>query len=262
MVVLITGASGGLGRVLGATLLREGMTVYGTARAPDGLDAPFPLLAMEVTDAASVAGCVEEVLRREGRIDVVVNCVNRMIIGGFEEQTPEEVRALYDTNVFGVLRVCQAVLPTLRKQGRGTIVNMSSLGGLLAVPTMSAYTSAKFALEALSEALYHEVKREGIDVVIMQPVAMAMDRPTTGDHLAVVAGARPGSPSFDMLERMARDTAASKLTPERVARKIHEVITRKDKPLRVPMDRARAVSLLKRLAPQSLIDRLLRGLLE
>ena len=73
MVVLITGASGGLGRVLGATLLREGMTVYGTARAPDGLDAPFPLLAMEVTDAASVAGCVEEVLRREGRIDVVVN---------------------------------------------------------------------------------------------------------------------------------------------------------------------------------------------
>ena len=73
MVVLITGASGGLGRVLGATLLREGMTVYGTARAPDGLDAPFPLLAMEVTDAASVAGCVEEVLRREGRIEEVAH---------------------------------------------------------------------------------------------------------------------------------------------------------------------------------------------
>ena len=182
-------------------------------------------------------------------------------IGGVEETSIDEVRALYETNVFGALRVCRAVLPTMRRQGSGTIVNMSSLGGLLAVPYMSAYTSAKFALEALSEALYHEVKPHGIDVVIMQPVAMAMDRPATGAHLRTVEKIAPDSFSHAMVARMAKDTAASKLTPEVVAAKILEVVTREKKPLRVPMDRARAVGLLKRLAPQSLIDRLIGGLL-
>ncbi len=263
MVVLVTGASGGLGSVLGRTLVERGMTVYGTMRQPAGTeqDPPFPMLAMDVTDAGSVTRCVDQLLQRERRIDVVVNCVNRMFIGSVEEESVEEVRSLYETNVFGVLRVCKAVLPGMREQGRGTIVNMSSLGGLLAVPYMSAYTSAKFALEAMSEALYHEMKPHGIDVVIMQPVAMAMDRPATGAHLDVVAGAGPGSFSHKMVERMARDTAASKLTPEQVAEKIHDVITREKKPLRVPMDRARALGLVKRLAPQPVIDRLMKGLL-
>jgi NAD(P)-dependent dehydrogenase (short-subunit alcohol dehydrogenase family) len=140
MVVLITGASGGLGSVLGASLAAEGMAVYGTMRDPAGAAQAlsFPMLPLEVTDAASVKRCVEEVLRREGRIDAVVNCVNQMIIGSVEEQTLEEVQALYDTNVFGVLRVCKAVVPVMREQCGGTIVNMSSLGGLLAVPYMSA----------------------------------------------------------------------------------------------------------------------------
>jgi short-subunit dehydrogenase len=170
MVVLITGASGGFGRVLGTTLSGKGLKVCGTMRHPEGQekDYPFTILPMEVTDSDSVEKCVGEVLRREGRIDVLINCVNQMIIGSVEEETVEEVRSLYDTNVFGVLRVCKQVIPAMRKQGRGLIVNMSSLGGLLAVPYMSAYTSAKFALEALSEALYHEVKRYDIDVVIMR----------------------------------------------------------------------------------------------
>jgi short-subunit dehydrogenase len=263
MVVLVTGASGGLGRVLAETFANAGMTVYGTMRDPAGgkQDPPCTMLPMEVTDPASVERCVDEVLRREGRIDVLVNCVNQMIIGSAEEQTVEEVQSLYDTNVFGVMRVCKQVVPVMRQQGKGTIVNMSSLGGLLAVPYMSAYTSAKFALEAFSEALYHELKPLGIDVVIMQPVAMAMDRPATGAHLRIVENVTPESLSHAMVARMARDTAASKLTPEAVAAKILQVVTRDKKPLRVPMDRARVVTLLKRLAPQSVIDRLIGGLL-
>jgi short-subunit dehydrogenase len=263
MVVLITGASGGFGSVLAATLASRGMTVYGTMRDPSALEPapPFPMLPMEITDSDSVARCVDQVIEREGRIDAVVNCVNRMFIGSVEEASVDEVQALYDSNVFGALRVCKAVLPAMRAQGGGTIVNMSSLGGLLAVPYMSAYTSAKFALEAMSEALYHEVKPLGIDVVIVQPVAMAMDRPATGAHLEVVAGAGPDSRSHKMLERMTRDTAASKLTPEQVADKIHDLLTRPKKPLRVPMDKARAVGVLKRLAPQAVIDRLVGGLL-
>jgi short-subunit dehydrogenase len=263
MVVLITGASGGLGKVLGATLVQRGMTVYGTMRNPDAGEHgyPFTMLPLEVTDPASVEKCVNELLAREGRIDVLINCVNRMIIGSVEEETVEEVQALYDTNVFGVMRVCKQVIPVMRTQEKGTIVNMSSLGGLVAVPYMSAYTSAKFALEAFSEALYHEMKPDRIDVVIMQPVAMRMDRPATGAHLETVANVAPDSFSHRMVDRMARDTAASKLTPEIVSDRIYSVITREKKPLRVPMDRARAVTLIKRLAPQSVIDRMIGGLI-
>lgn len=263
-VVLITGASGGFGQVLGRLLVEKGMRVYGTMREPAGRESEFgfPMLAMEVTDPGSVEKCVAGLLEREGRIDVVVNCVNQMIIGSVEEQTVEEVRALYDTNVFGVMRVCQQVIPAMRRQGGGTIVNMSSLGGLLAVPLMSAYTSAKFALEAFSEALYHEVKPDGIAVVIMQPVAMHMDRPATGAHLRLVEGVAPESRSHRMLERMTKDTEASKLLPETVAAKVYEVIGARKKPLRVPLDRARPLGLVKRLAPQSVIDRLIAGLLK
>jgi short-subunit dehydrogenase len=263
MVVLITGASGGFGTVLGTTLVSHGMTVYGTMRDPKGReqDFPFPVLPMEVTDSRSVAACIGELVDREGRIDVVVNCVNQMVIGSVEEETVDEVRALYDINVFGVMRVCKQLIPVMRKQGGGTIVNMSSLGGLLAVPYMSAYTSAKFALEAFSEALYHEVKAEGIEVVIMQPVAMKMDRPATGAHLELVKNVAAGSRSHAMLARMTKDTAASKLTPEAVAAKVYEVITSKKKPLRVPMDRAKVLGVVKRLAPQFVIDRMIGGLL-
>jgi NAD(P)-dependent dehydrogenase (short-subunit alcohol dehydrogenase family) len=241
MVVLISGASGGFGAVLGSTLASHGMTVYGTMRDPSGRerDFPFPVLPLEVTDSGSVAACIEALVAREGRIDAVVNCVNRMIIGSVEEQTVDEVRALYDINVFGVMRVCQQLIPLMRKQGGGTIVNMSSLGGLLAVPYMSAYTSAKFALEAFSEALYHEVKPAGIDVVIMQPVAMKLERPATGAHLELVENVAADSRSHAMLARMTSDK----------------------KPLRVPMDRAKALGVVKRLAPQAVIDRLIGGLL-
>jgi short-subunit dehydrogenase len=240
------------------------MAVYGTMRKPEGKENeyPFPMLAMEATDTASVDQAIQRVIDKEGRIDVVVNCINDMIIGSTEEETVEEVESLYNTNVFGVLRVCKAVLPQMRKQRGGTIINMSSLGGLLAVPYMGAYTSAKFALEALSEALYHEVKKDGINVVIMQPVAMYMDRPATGEHLHTVENVADDSFTHKMVKVMARDTAASKLTPEIVSEKISQVIHAKKKPLRVPMDKAKAISVLKRVAPQALINKLIGGLLE
>lgn len=263
MIVLIAGASGGFGSVLAKLLASEGMTVYGTSRNPSGESGVdgLTMLPMQITDTQSVDNCVAQIMEREGRIDVVVNCVNEMFIGSYEEQSAEEVTALYDTNVIGALRLYQAVLPAMRKQGAGTIISMSSLGGVLAVPYMSAYTSAKFALEAMSEALYHEIRGSGIDIVIMQPVAMHMDRPATGAHLHTVANVAAGSTSERMVKMMARDTAASKLTPEMVAKRVLEVIRSKKKPLRVPMDRAKPLTLVKRLAPQFVIDRLLAGMM-
>jgi short-subunit dehydrogenase len=261
MIVLITGASGGLGEVLGATLVAKGMTVYGTMRNPaDTGSYPFTALPMEVNDDDSVSACIAEVVRREGRLDAVINCVNSMIIGSVEETSVPEVEELYRVNVFGVMRICKAVIPQMRQQGSGTIINMSSLGGLLAVPLMSSYTSAKFALEAFSEALYHEVKPDNIDVVIMQPVAMNMDRPATGHHLGLASGVTEGSVSHRMVKRMAKDTAASKLTPKIVSEKIYAILISEKKPLKVPMDKAKALTILKRFAPQSVIHKMVNGL--
>jgi short-subunit dehydrogenase len=244
-------------------LAEKGMTVYGTTRNPEArqADFPFPLLKIDVTSDDSVAACVDELVTKEGRIDVLINCANEMFIGSVEEATVNEVMGLYDTNVFGVMRLCKQVAPVMQRQGGGTIVNMSSLGGMLAVPYMSAYTSAKFALEAFSEALYHEMKPHNIRVVIMQPVAMNMDRPATGHHLRMVDNVSKDSLSHKMVKRMAKDTVASKLTPQMVSQKILEVLESDTKTLRVPMDKARAIAVLKRLAPQSLIDKMVGGLL-
>jgi len=262
MVILITGATGGLGSVLAETLVTKGMTVYGTTRHPAGREAEFsfPLLPLDVSSGASVAACIDELVEREGRIDAVINCVNEMFIGSVEETTVEEVKVLYETNVFGVMRLCRQVVPVMRAQGGGTIINMSSLGGLLAVPYMSSYTSAKFALEAFSEALRGEIKSDNISVVVMQPVAMHMDRPATGQHLRAVANVAENSVSHRMIKRMAKDTETSKLTPHRVAEKIADILTSTEKPFRVPMDRAKAVTIIKRPAPQSFIDKVIGGL--
>ena len=264
MVVLITGATGGLGQVLGNLLVQKGETVYGTSRKPGANQAGsvIPLLELDVFSQESVDACIDELVSREGRIDVLINCVNEMIIGSVEEADVAEVEALYNTNVFGVMRLCKSIARVMKEQGSGTVVNMSSLGGLLAVPYMSSYTSAKFALEAFSEAFYQEMKPFNIDVVIMQPVAMYMDRPATGHHLRTVAGVADDSLTHKMVNRMAKDTAASKLTPEIVSEKIYQVITADKKPLRVPMDKARAITLVKRFAPQSLIDKLVGGLVK
>jgi len=243
-------------------LVEKGMTVYGTTRHPEDRenDFPFPLLKIDVTSDDSVAACVDALVEKEGRIDVMINCVNEMFIGSVEEATVEEVMGLYDTNVFGVMRLCKQVAPVMQRQGGGTIVNMSSLGGLLAVPYMSSYTSAKFALEAFSEAFYQEMKPHNVSVVIMQPVAMYMDRPAIGHHLRTVENVAENSLSHKMVRRMAKDTAASKLTPEMVSQKILDIIESDKKPLRVPMDKARAISMIKRFAPQSLIDKMVGGL--
>ncbi len=262
MKVLITGATGGFGRILADFLLRQGLQVVGTSRHPDRHECSFPLYPLDVSDDTFVAEGIQYILSREERIDVLVNCVNELVIASTEEHRVADLCALYQTNVFGVMRVSKAILPAFRRQQSGLIINMSSLGGLLAVPYFGAYTSAKFALEALTEALYHELRDEPIDVVIMQPVAMYMERPATGSHLRVADGVAADSFSHNVVNMMARDTASSKLKPERVAAKIHQIIRMKKRPLRVPMDRARAITLVKRIAPQRIINGLIDNLMK
>ena len=260
--VLVCGASGGLGRVLARTLMDKGMDVCGTMRDPSKATSnDIHMLAMDVLDEHAVQACLTEARRAMGGVDVVVNCINEMVLGSVEETSMEDLDRVYAVNVQGLAAIARAAVPAMRAQGHGLIVSMSSLGGLLAVPYLSAYTSSKFALEAFSEALYHEVKPDNIDVAIMQPVAMHMDRPDVGSHLKIASGADPRSFTRSVARLMAKDTKASKLTPEEVSLAIHKVIISRKRKLRYPLDRAKVISKVKRIAPQSLINKLIGGML-
>jgi NAD(P)-dependent dehydrogenase (short-subunit alcohol dehydrogenase family) len=171
IVVLITGASSGIGRATAELLNSRGYRVFGTARNPANV-APISgveLLPLDVRDDASVDACVKSVLRQAGRIDVLINNAGYAVLGAVEETSPSEAQALFDTNVFGVLRMVRAVLPVMRSQGFGRIVNTSSILGFLPGPFIGLYASTKHALEGLSETLDHEVRDFGIRVALVEP---------------------------------------------------------------------------------------------
>lgn len=166
--MLITGASTGIGRVCGEHLAGLGMTVYGASRSlPSGVQ--FHALRMDVTDDTSVSGGIRQIQEQQGRLDVVINCAGYGIAGAVEETSPQEAMAQFDTNFFGVHRVCRAVLPIMRQEKAGVIINVSSLAGLLAVPFQAFYSASKFAMEGMTEALRMEVRPFGIRVALIEP---------------------------------------------------------------------------------------------
>jgi NAD(P)-dependent dehydrogenase (short-subunit alcohol dehydrogenase family) len=195
-VVLITGASSGFGRSIGRYLAGKGYRVFGTSRrasadtheSGDCLtndsgnypgqkrghigDNDFPnfsMIPMDVTKTASIAAGVDHVLAKTGRIDTVINNAGFSLSGAVEDVSIEEVMAQFDTNVFGIWRVCQAVLPQMRERRGGCIINIGSLGGQIGLPFQSAYSATKFALEGLTEALRVEVRPYRIRVTLVAP---------------------------------------------------------------------------------------------
>jgi NAD(P)-dependent dehydrogenase (short-subunit alcohol dehydrogenase family) len=179
-IVLVVGASSGIGRACALHLARRGYRVFGTTRrSPSDVEVDLrreltssdrlELIAMDVDEEASVAAGVEEVTERAGRIDGVVNCAGFGIGGSVEDTADDEAKAIFETNFFGTLRVCRAVLPIMRRQGSGTIVNLSSIGGRIALPFQGLYSATKFAVEGLTESLRMEVHRFGVRVVLVEP---------------------------------------------------------------------------------------------
>jgi short-subunit dehydrogenase len=169
-VALITGAYSGIGRATAKALNAKGFRVFGTSRRavaknPEGVT----MLTCDVTDDASVAKLVDEVVAKAGRIDFLVNNAGIGLIGGAEESSVGQAQALFDVNLFGVLRVTNAVLPIMRRQGNGRIINMSSILGMIPSPFNALYASTKHALEGYSESLDHELRTLGIRVVLVEP---------------------------------------------------------------------------------------------
>jgi NAD(P)-dependent dehydrogenase (short-subunit alcohol dehydrogenase family) len=171
--VLITGCSSGIGHETARHLAAKGWKVYATARRPESIDdlrsEGCETLACDVTDEASMSACVSAVEQAEGAVGVLVNNAGYSQSGAIEEVPIDAVRRQFETNVFGLMRMCQLVLPAMRRQGWGRIVNVSSMGGKLVFPGGGVYHATKHAVEALSDALRYEVKGFGVDVAIIEP---------------------------------------------------------------------------------------------
>jgi NAD(P)-dependent dehydrogenase (short-subunit alcohol dehydrogenase family) len=169
-VVLITGASSGVGQATARLLSQHGFTVFGTSRNPSSADSipSVEMLSLDVRADDSVRACVEAVVNRCGRLDVLINNAGYELAGALEELSSEEARAQFETNFFGVVRMVSAVLPLMRQQKRGHMINVSSLTGLTAVPFLGIYSASKFAVEGHTEALRHEVKPFNIQVSLTE----------------------------------------------------------------------------------------------
>ncbi len=172
-VILITGASSGMGKVFARDLAKEGHIVYGAARRVEMLadlhQYGVKTLSLDVTDDASMQACVQEILQKEGRIDVLVNNAGYGSYGTVEEVPMEEAKRQMEVNVFGLARMTQLVLPGMRRQKSGRIINIASVGGKIATPFGAWYHASKFAVEGMSDALRIEVAPFGIDVVVIEP---------------------------------------------------------------------------------------------
>jgi short-subunit dehydrogenase len=172
-VILITGASSGMGKVFAQDLAKEGHIVYGAARRVDLLkelaQKGVKTIVLDVMNDESMQSCVNTILEKEGRIDVLVNNAGYGSYGTIEDVSIEEAKRQFDVNVFGLARMTQLVLPSMRKQKSGKIINISSIGGKIATPFGAWYHASKFAVEGMSDSLRMEVKPFGIDVVVIEP---------------------------------------------------------------------------------------------
>ncbi len=177
--VLITGCSTGIGRATALRLAKAGHTVYATARKEDAIadlrDAGCRTLALDVTDEASMQAAVDHVVSAEGAVGVLVNNAGYSQSGAVETVTPEDLRRQFETNVFGLVRMCQLALPGMRDQRWGRIINVSSMGANFVFPGGGVYHSTKYAVEALSDALRFEVAGFGVGVTIIQPGLILTD---------------------------------------------------------------------------------------
>jgi NAD(P)-dependent dehydrogenase (short-subunit alcohol dehydrogenase family) len=243
--VLITGCSTGIGRASAQRLARSGWSVYATARRPESIadlqQDGIHTLALDVTDEASMESAVRAVEQAEGAVGVLINNAGYSQSGAIETVSMESVRRQFETNVFGVVRLTQLVLPAMRAQRWGKIVNIGSMGGKLTFPGGGHYHATKYALEALSDALRFEVKGFGIDVILLEPglivtefgqaAAGAMAGSTDGeggpyDEFNAAVGAATKGAYEGPMRRLGGG-------PDKVAQVIERAISRRRAPTRV-----------------------------
>ena len=258
-VVLITGASSGIGKACAEHLAARGYRVFGAQRHAVGdhtRAGDVEYLTMDVDDDDSVNRTIRIVLEKADRLDAVVNNAGFALMGSVEDTSIEEAKAQMETNFFGVLRVCRAALPIMREQGRGHIINISSLAGVLGLPFNGLYSASKFALEGMTESLRLEVRRFGVSVVLIEPGDFRTQLPAKR-RIASASETNDAYREAFTRFKASQDKDESKApTPEPVAHLVERVL-RSDAPsarYSIGMLGQRIVVPLKRLLPQRVFE--------
>jgi NAD(P)-dependent dehydrogenase (short-subunit alcohol dehydrogenase family) len=260
-VALVTGASSGIGRATAQALVEVGYMVVGTSRkaAKAGRLDGVTFLDLDVTDDESVRSLVAEVVERFGRIDVLVNNAGVGALGAGEESSIGQTRDVFDVNVFGVMRMANAVLPHMRANRRGRVINVSSVLGLIPAPFMAGYAAAKHAIEGYSESVDHELREHGVRMLLVEPAFTS-----TGFEASSLEADAPME-VYSAGRDAARDAMAASMrtadAPEVVAKVIVTAATAAQPRLRSTAGSTAArVSILRRYAPTSVFDKQIRKL--
>ncbi|MGN6322830.1 MAG: oxidoreductase [Dyella sp.] len=257
-VVVVTGVSSGIGRATAAKFAKRGCRVFGTVRnvtkaAPL---AGVELIEMDVSDEASVKSALQYVIERAKRIDVLVNNAGTSLVGAVEETSVAEATALFEANVFGILRTAQAVLPQMRAQRSGRIVNISSVLGFLPAPYMGLYAASKHAVEGLSETLDHEVRQFGVRVSLVEPAFtrtnLDVNAPQTRANIAAYDRER------ELASRAIVQSVKGAPEPDGVADAVVEAALGTWRMRRTPSGQASLLSKLRRFMPAAPVDASLR----
>ncbi len=259
-VVLITGASSGFGKATAELLAKRGYTVYGTSRNQVQHE-QIRFLVMDVRDRDSVRKAVAQLLDESGRLDVVVNNAGMGIGGALELATDEEIAIQMGTNFRGCVNVCQEVLPVMRQQGEGQIINLSSIGGVMGLPYQGFYSASKFAIEGFTEALAAEVKGFGIKVSMVEPGDFATNFTARRKNSELTAKNDAYSVSFARSLSIIEKEENGGLKPEKLAQKIVKIIECRRPRLRyVVANLEQKLSvLLKRILPGNCMVGILRN---
>jgi short-subunit dehydrogenase len=267
-VVLITGASSGIGKESARLLINKGYTVYAAARRVENMSdlqaLGVKLIEMDITNNSSVQKAVEGIISVEKRIDVLVNNAGYGSYGALEDVPLEEARYQFEVNIFGLARLTQLVLPYMRKQGSGRIINISSMGGKFGEPHGAWYHATKYALEGLSDSLRMELKQFGIHVVVIQPGAIKTEwNKIARENLMEVSG----STAYKVLAEkhakfLEKGDGSMGSEPIVIARAIEKAITaRRPKTRYVAGAGARPMLFLKNILSDRMFDKLLLGLM-
>ncbi|MGZ8392038.1 MAG: oxidoreductase [Gemmatimonadales bacterium] len=257
-VAIVTGASAGIGEATARTLHAAGYRVFGTYRkSPASRLRGVDYLICDVTSDESVKAAVAQVLDQADRIDLLVNNAGVGLVAGAEESSLEQAKSLFDVNLFGVIRMTKAVLPIMRRQGSGRIVNISSVLGLIPGPYSALYSASKHALEGYSESLDHEIRGSGIRVVLVEP---AYTRTSfEGNVYQADQQLDLYQPARSNAEAVMRDAMKVADSPELVASAVVKASTAPNPRGRYTAGRmARQVSLLRRFVPAAAFDKSLR----
>lgn len=258
-VVLITGGSSGIGKSIGEFLHQKGFVVYGTSRNPDRVkDSVFPLVALDVRDVATIHEAVAKVIVIAGRLDVVINNAGVGITGPLEEIPTAEIKNNFETNFFGPIEVMKAVLPQMRQQKSGLIINVTSIAAYMGLPYRSVYSASKGALELITEALRMEVKSFGIHITNVAPGDFATNIASGRFHAPLIKGSAYEIPYGNTLKMM-DEHVDSGSNPNEMAEAVYKIIQTENPKIhyKVGVFMQKFSIVLKRLLPDKVYEKML-----